>query len=75
MVWVGDCCFSDQSTGVGRVAFFYFVRVAELACFHNLCSHLLTNPVRNLLLSARFSPEWHSVSQAEYIECHQPIFD
>ena len=32
MVWVGDCWLSDQSTGVGSVAFFYFVRVAELAC-------------------------------------------
>ena len=65
MVWVGDWQLSDQSTGVERVAFFNYVTAAELACFHNFCSHLLTNPVRNLLLSARFSPEWHSVSQAE----------
>ena len=65
MVWVGDWQLYDQSTGVGRVAFLKFVKAAKLACFHNLCSHLLTNPVRNLLLSARFSPEWHSVSQAE----------
>ena len=56
---------SDQSTGVGRVAFFYFVTAEELASFHNFRRHLLTNPVRNLLLSARFPPEWHSVKQAE----------
>ena len=65
MVRVGDWQLYDQSTGVGRVALFKFVTAAKLAGFHNLCSHLLTNPVRNLLLSARFSPEWHSVSQAE----------
>ena len=64
MAWGGDWQLFDQSTGVGRVAFFYFVTATVLACFHNFHSHLLTNPVRNLLLSARFSPEWHSVSQA-----------
>jgi len=26
--------------------FLYFVRAAELACFHDFCRHLLTNPVR-----------------------------
>ena len=65
MTWGGDWQLSDQSTGVGRVASFYFVTAAELASFHNFRRHLLTNPVRNLLLSMRFSPEWHSVSQAE----------
>ena len=42
----GDWQLSDQSTGVWRVAFFDFATAAELACFHNFRSHLLTNPVR-----------------------------
>ena len=54
MAWGGDWQLSDQSTGVGRVDFFDFVTAAELAWFHNFFN-LLTNPVRNLLLSARFS--------------------
>ena len=50
----------------GKGSFFFnFATAAELAWFHNFRSHLLRNPVRNLLLSARFSPEWHSVIQAE----------
>ena len=49
MAWGGDWQLSDQSTGVGRVAFFFnIVTAAELAWFHNFFSHLLTNPVRNL---------------------------
>ena len=46
MAWGGDWQLSDQSTGVGRVAFFDFVMAAELAWFHNFFRHLLTNPVR-----------------------------
>ena len=30
----------------GEGGFLYFVTAAELACFHNFCRHLLTNPVR-----------------------------
>ena len=46
MAWGGDWQLSDQSTGVGRVASFYFVT----ACFHNFRRHLLTNPVRSELI-------------------------
>ena len=60
---IGSCMTKAQ--GWGEYLLFKFVTAAKSACFHNLCSHLLTNPVRNLLLSARFSPEWHSVSKAE----------
>ena len=63
--WVGYWQLCDKCTRAERVAFFYFMTAAELACFHNFCRHLLTNTVRNLLVSARFSPEWHSVSQTE----------
>ena len=30
----------------GEAGFLYFVTAAELACFHDFCRHLLTNPVR-----------------------------
>ena len=63
MPWVIGSCMTKAPGGEG--GFFYFVTAAELACFHNFCRHFLTNPVRNLLVSARSSPEWHSVSQAE----------
>ena len=46
MGWGGDWQLSDQGTGVGRVASFYFVTAAELDCVHNFGRHLLTNPVR-----------------------------
>ena len=50
MAWGGDWQLSDQSTGVGRVDFFYFATAAKLACFHNFRSHLLTNPVRYIYI-------------------------
>ena len=50
MAWGGDWELSDQSTGVGSVAFFYFVTAAELAYFHNFRRHLLTNPVRYIYI-------------------------
>ena len=54
MAWGGDWQLSDQSTGVGRVAFFDFVTAAELVWFHNFFTHLLTNPVSFGKQSAHF---------------------
>ena len=59
--WLGQLC--DQSIGVGRVP-------AELACFHDSCSHLLTNPVRNITFSnywLRLSRIWRILQIKEGI--------
>ena len=48
--WVADWQLCDQGTGVERVTFLYFVRAAELPCFHDFCRHLLTNPVRYIYI-------------------------
>ena len=42
---IGSCVTKAQGWGVWL---FYFVTAAELACFHDFCRHLLTNPVRYL---------------------------
>ena len=37
-----------KAQGWGGWLSLYFVRAAELACFHDFCRHLLTNPVRDI---------------------------
>ena len=49
MQLVADWQRCDEGTG-GEGGFLYFVMAAELACFHDFCGHLLTNPVRYINL-------------------------
>ena len=50
--WVGNWQLCDQSTGVGREGF-CTVTAAEFACFHDFCTHFLTNPVRYKFIFTR----------------------
>ena len=57
-----------RAQGWGGGLSLYFVRAAELACFHDFCRHLLTNPVRYIYALFRCG-EWISKS-AQLLEEH-----